>query len=61
MVEAVHTYLRYDNTVTRFYHQMAQKRGFHIAKASAARKLLSICYSVLRYRRPYFNPLHAQA
>jgi transposase len=61
LVEAVHTHLRYDSPVTQFYHRVAERRGRSTAKVAAARKLLTVCYSVLRYGRPYFNPLHAQA
>ena len=28
---------------------------------AAARKLVTVCYSVLENRGPYYNPLHAQA
>ena len=39
----------------------AERRGAKTAKVAAARKLLTVCYSVLRNRRPYFNPVHSQA
>jgi transposase len=61
IVEAVHVHLRYDTPVTRFYHRVAERRGSKTAKVAAARKLLTVCYSVLSNRRPYYNPLHAQA
>jgi transposase len=61
LIETVHTHLRYDSPVTQFYHRVAERRGRSTAKVAAARKLLTVCYSVLRYGRPYFNPLHAQA
>ena len=61
MVEATLTHLRIDTPVTRFYHRVAERRGRKTARVAAARKLLEVCHSVLRNRRPYFNPLHAQA
>ena len=61
MVEAVHAYLRYDTPLTRFYSQVAQKRGSRTAKVAAARMLLLVCRSVLKNRRPYYNPVHGQA
>jgi len=61
MVEAVLVHLRCDTPVTRFYHRVAERRGAKMARVAAARKLLTVCHSVLRSRRPYNNPLHAQA
>jgi transposase len=61
MVEAVLVHLRYDSPVTRFYHRVAERRGAKTARVAAARKLLTVCWSVLRNRRPYFNPVHARA
>jgi transposase len=60
MVEAALVHLRYDTPVTRFYHRVAERRGAKTARVAAARKLLTVCWSVLRNRRPYYNPLHAQ-
>jgi len=39
----------------------AERRGARTAKVAAARKLLTVCCSVLRNRRPYFNPVHSLA
>ena len=63
MVEAMHSHLRYDTPVTRLYHRVAERRGSPTAKVAAARKLVTVCYSVLKHRKPYYNPLqpHAQA
>ena len=47
--------------VTRFYHRVAERWGRKAALVAAARKLLTVCYSVLRSQRPYYNPLDAQA
>jgi len=61
LVEAALVHLRYDTPVTRAYHRVAERRGRRVARVAAARMLLEVCYSVLRHRRPYYNPLHAQA
>jgi transposase len=60
MVEAALVHLRYDTPVTRFYHRVAERRGAKTARVAAARKLLTVCWSVLRNRRPYYNLVHAQ-
>jgi len=61
MVEAAMVHVRQDSPVTRFYHRVAERRGRKPALVAAARKLVTVCYSVLVNRRPYYNPLHAQA
>jgi len=61
LVEAALVHLRYDTPVTRAYHRIAESRDRKTARVAAARMLLEVCYSVLRYRRPYYNPLYAQA
>ena len=60
-MEAAFVHLRYDTPVTRAYHRIAERRGRKTARVVAARMLLEVCYSVLRHRQPYYNPLHAQA
>ena len=47
--------------VMRFYHGVVERRGRKAALVAAARKLATVCYSVLVHGRPYFNPLDAQA
>ena len=47
--------------MTRFCHKVAERRGRKLALVAAARKLVTVCYSVLVNRRPYYNPLHARA
>jgi hypothetical protein len=54
-------YVRQDTPVTRFYHRVAERRGRKSALVASARKLATVCYSVLVNRRPYFDPLDAQA
>ena len=61
MVEATLTYLRYDTPITRAYHRIAERRGRKTARVAAARMLMEVCHSVLKNRRPYYNPLYAQA
>jgi transposase len=56
MVECVHTHLKYDTSITRSYHAIAERKGKSIAKVAAARRLLMCCYSVLRNRQPYRDP-----
>jgi len=60
MVEAVLVHLRYDIPMTEFYHRVVERRGAKIARVVAARRLLTVCWSVLRNRRPCYNPVHAQ-
>jgi transposase len=62
MVESIHTHLKYDTSITRAYHAIAERKGARIAKVAAARRLLMCCYSVLRNREPYHDPAdHYQA
>ena len=48
LVEAVHTAIRYDDDLTRFYKRVAERRGRPKAKVAAARKLLIRAYIMLR-------------
>jgi len=48
LVEAVHTALRYDDALKRFYKRVAERRGRPKAKVAAARKLLIRAYIMLR-------------
>lgn len=59
VVEAVHSHLRYDTPVTRLYHRVAERRGSPTAKVAMARKLVTVCYSVLKNMKTYYNPLHS--
>ena len=61
MVEAAMVHFRFDTPVTRAYHRIAERRGKGKAKVAAARMLLLVCRSVLKNRRPYYNPVHGQA
>ena len=56
MVQAAQTHVhRFDSTVTRIYSRVAERRGHRVALAAAAHKLLLVCYSVLRNKRPYYS------
>jgi transposase len=48
LVEAVHTAVRYDEDLKRFYKRVAERRGRPKAKVAAARKLLIHAYIMLR-------------
>jgi transposase len=48
LVEAVHTAVRYDEDLKRFYQRVAERRGRPKAKVAAARKLLIRAYIMLR-------------
>jgi transposase len=61
MVEAAMVHIRYDTSVTRLYHRVAERRGKKKALVAAGRELLTVCYSVLVNQRPYFNSLQTQA
>jgi len=48
MVEAVHTAIRYDEDLKRFYQRLAERRGRPKAKVATARKLLIRAYIMMR-------------
>lgn len=48
LVEAVHTAVRHDEDLKRFYQRVAERRGRPKAKVAAARKLLIRAYIMLR-------------
>lgn len=59
-IEAVIVHLRYDTPITRFYHRVAERWGRKAALVATARKLVTVCYSVLVNRKPYYDTLNAQ-
>ena len=61
MVEAAMTHIKYDTSITRSYHRVAEKRGKQVAIVAAARRLLFACYTVLKEKRPFRPFLHGQA
>jgi transposase len=48
LVEAVHTTIRYDEDLKRFYKRLAERRGRAKAKVATARKLLIRAYIMMR-------------
>ena len=48
LVEAVHTAIRYDADLKRFYKRLAERRGRPKAKVATARKLLIRAYIMMR-------------
>jgi transposase len=55
MVEAAHSHVKHDTSISRFYHSLAQRKGKQIAAVATARKLLLCCYSILKKnKRPYY-------
>src|SRR5688572_27958579 len=48
LVDAVHTAIRYDEHLKRFYKRVAERRGRPKAKVAAARKLLIHAYIMMR-------------
>jgi len=56
MVESVRIHVKYDTSISRAYHAIAEKKGRPIAKVAAARRLLMCCDSVLRNHKPYYDP-----
>ena len=48
LVEAVHTAVRYDEDLKRFYKRLAERRGRAKAKIATARKLLIRAYIMMR-------------
>jgi transposase len=56
MVEAAMTHVhKYDTSITKSYHRIAERRGRQVATVAAARRLLMCCYSVLKNKRPYHD------
>jgi transposase len=56
MVEVAQTHVhKHDTSITRVYNRIAERRGKRSAVVAAAHKLLLVCYSVLKNRRPYYD------
>jgi len=56
MVEAAMTHIhKYDTSITRAYHRIAERRGKQVATVAAARRLLMCCWSVLKNKHPYYD------
>jgi len=59
--EAAMTHVKYDTSISRSYHRIAERRGRKVALVATARRLALCCYSVLKNRRPYRAFPHGQA
>ena len=46
---------KYDTWISRSYRCLAGRRGKSTARVAAARKLLVVCYSVLKHKRPFHD------
>ena len=56
MVEAAMTHVhKYNTSITKAYHRIAERRGRQVAIVAAARKLLMCCYAVLKNKHPYYD------
>jgi hypothetical protein len=54
MVQCTRVHVRkYDSSITRFYQQVAPRRGEKIAIVAAARKLMRAIYIVLKEDKPF--------
>jgi transposase len=56
LVECSHIHVKYDTSITRAYYSIAQSKGKRVAHVAVARRILMCCYSVLKNRRPYYDP-----
>jgi transposase len=55
MVEAALVHLKYDTSITRAYHRIAERQGKQKARVAAARKLLMCCWAILKSGQPYHD------
>ena len=56
MIECASTHVsKYDTWISRSYRCIAGRRGKKTAKVAAARKLLLVCYSVLKNKHPFYD------
>ncbi len=56
MMECASTHVaKYDTWISRSYRCLAGRRGKKTARVAAARKLLEVCYSVLKFKRPFYD------
>ena len=56
-MECVHTHVRTEkeSNLTKFYTNLAKKRGSSKAAVASASKLLRIIYWILKEKRPYYS------
>ena len=56
MVQAAQKHVRgFDSNVTRMAHRVAERKGNRVGLTEATHKLLLVCYSVLKHKRPYYD------
>ena len=56
MIECASTHVsKYDTWISRSYRCIAGRRGKKTARVAAARKLLLVCFSVLKNRQPFYD------
>jgi len=56
MMECASTHVsKYDTWISRSYRCLAGRRGKKTARVAAARKLLVVCFSVLKNKKPFYD------
>ena len=56
MIECASTHVsKYDTWISRSYRCLAGRKGKNTARVAAARKLLVVCFSVLKNKRPFYD------
>ena len=56
MMECASTHVsKYDTWISRSYRCLAGRRGRKTARVAAARKLLVVCFSVLKHKKPFYD------
>jgi len=56
MIECASTHVsKYDTWISRSYRCLAGRKGKNTARVAAARKLLVVCYSVLKHKKPFYD------
>jgi transposase len=56
MMECASTYVsKYDTWISRSYRCLAGRRGRKTDRVAAARKLLVVCFSVFKHKKPFYD------
>jgi transposase len=56
MIECASTHVsKYNTWISRSYRCLAGRKGKNTARVAAARKLLVVCFSVLKNKRPFYD------
>jgi len=53
LTQAVHSHLRHETNLTRFYRRLARKKPNQVAVMATARKMLKTVYWMLRNNEPF--------